>query len=417
MKKLLFLFTMAFAVILGLNSCGEETPPPVTLSVSPLSLNFPAEGGSQTVQITTNAFWHAIRYETFFNVNGDERGSPSGEGNTTITVNVSPNTSTNPRQGNIRIWASGRTDDYRLEMIGVTQAGTSGGGGGTAPSIPTGGSATVSGNSVNLSWNSVSGATSYRIYRSSSASGTFSPIGTIAWTTFTDNSPLTGNNSYRVRAINSAGESQQSSTFSVNFTGGGGGITAPSTPTGLSGFQSGSAILLSWNSVSGATSYRVYRSNSSFGTFTLLGTPSGTSFNDNNPLSGNNFYRVSAVNSAGASNQSSSVQVNFTGGGGGTPQQLATPTGLEATQGTFHTFVQISFNPVPLAHSYELQRGNAINGPWTNIPTSTGTSGGRVILTDPNPRAGVSWYRVRAVNNVLPNLTPSNWSTPVQVTR
>ena len=97
----------------------------------------------------------------------------------------------------------------------------------------------------------------------------------------------------------------------------GGGDGAPSTPTGLTAVQSGTSVIVSWNAVSGATGYGVYRSGSASGNFTLIGSPSGTSFTDASPLNGNNSYLVVAINNSGTSNQSSVVSVNYVPPGGG----------------------------------------------------------------------------------------------------
>ena len=268
------------------------------------------------------------------------------------------------------------------------------GGGGTSLSAPTGVTATQSGSSVNVSWNSVSGAIIYIVYRSSSSSGPFTELERSGSTSFTDSNPLSGNNFYRVVAVDSDGTpSSQSSSASVNFTGGGGG-TPPSTPTGVNASQSGSSVNVSWSSVSGATSYIVYRSSSASGTFTQIGTSSSTSYTDNSPLSGNNSYRVAAVNNSGTSSQSSTASVNFTGGGGGTAP--AAPTGLTATRGgpAMYPYVTLSWNNVSGATSYKIFRSGAANGSYSEIGTSTTTS-----YTDNNPISGDNHYRVRAVNS------------------
>jgi fibronectin type 3 domain-containing protein len=69
--------------------------------------------------------------------------------------------------------------------------------------------ATVS--SISLSWNASSGAAGYRVYRSSSLTGTYTQVETTSGTTYT-NTGLTATTTYyyKVSAYNSAGESAQS---------------------------------------------------------------------------------------------------------------------------------------------------------------------------------------------------------------
>lgn len=81
------------------------------------------------------------------------------------------------------------------------------------PSAPTGVSVSNEGNAyipdVRVRWNPVSNATSYYIYKSSSANGSYSKIGENTYTSFYDSNPPTNGASayYKVKAVNSAGES------------------------------------------------------------------------------------------------------------------------------------------------------------------------------------------------------------------
>lgn len=181
---------------------------------------------------------------------------------------------------------------------------TGGGGGGTTvPNAPTNVSSSVNGSSVQITWSSVSNASSYKIYWSSSSYGTFSSIGTSYSPSYDDNSPMT-DNYYKVTALNSNGESEKSNYTYCHYTSGG-GITIPTAPTGLSAYNEGNAALpsikISWNAVSNATSYKIYRSSSAYGSYSLIATNTAALTYDYNPLNGNNYYKVKAVNSAGES--------------------------------------------------------------------------------------------------------------------
>ncbi|MFH1145438.1 MAG: carboxypeptidase regulatory-like domain-containing protein [bacterium] len=123
--------------------------------------------------------------------------------------------------------------------------------------------------------------------------------------------------------------------------------SAPSTPSGLAGSAaSSSQITLSWTQVSGATSYDLYRSTSSNGTFSRVGTEptvssgSTTSYTDSS-LSASTayYYKITAINSNGESAASSAVSATtsatvVTGGGGGafiTGGQTAGQSGSQQT--------------------------------------------------------------------------------------
>ncbi|MDR2798080.1 MAG: fibronectin type III domain-containing protein [Treponema sp.] len=86
-------------------------------------------------------------------------------------------------------------------------------------------------------------------------------------------------------------------------------IIVSSPPSGVGAtVQSSSSIRISWNAVSGATSYKVYRSTSVSGSYTLVNSATTTSYTDTELSAGTTYYyKVSAVNSAGESEQSSSI--------------------------------------------------------------------------------------------------------------
>ncbi len=65
------------------------------------------------------------------------------------------------------------------------------------------------------------------------------------------------------------------------MTPGGGACTPPAAPTGLTATASGAnAINLSWSAAAGATEYRIYRSTTSGGPYTQVGTATTTSFSN-----------------------------------------------------------------------------------------------------------------------------------------
>ena len=110
-------------------------------------------------------------------------------------------------------------------------------------------------------------------------------------------------------------------TSSISWTapGGGGGSTAPATPTGLTACNNGSGTNLSWNAVSGATSYELlYQSSSTQYTgdgadFTGITIPSATV-----GVSGSWYWFVRARNSSGVSAYSvGDFGGDSCGGGGG----------------------------------------------------------------------------------------------------
>lgn len=192
-----------------------------------------------------------------------------------------------------------------------------GGGGSTTISAPTNVSANVSGSQVRVSWNSVSNASYYRVYRASSSSGSYSMLERAYGTYYYDSNPNT-DNYYKVTAVSNSGDESNKSDYAYCYysSGGGGGTTVPDAPTGVEAHDNSVVgetwVLISWNSVSNATSYKVYRSSSANGSYSLITTTEYTSYNDRNPMNGSNYYKVKAVNSAGESSYSSYAYYNNT---------------------------------------------------------------------------------------------------------
>lgn len=196
--------------------------------------------------------------------------------------------------------------------------GNPGGGGTTTskPNTPTGVKATAGSSSISVTWNSVSGATSYNIYRSTSANGSYLYQTSVYSTSYTDYNVNAGTTYYyKVSAENSAGESSKSSYASAKIAssgggdnpGGGGGGTTNYEPCPPSVTCSGSSsVTIKWTASTGygcgtPTSYDVKRMNRITGQAeTLKSGTTSTSYTDSQPFPGINTYGVTAINSYGS---------------------------------------------------------------------------------------------------------------------
>lgn len=79
-----------------------------------------------------------------------------------------------------------------------------------------------------------------------------------------------------------------------------------SAPSGLTATAGNASVTLGWGAVSEATGYRVYRSGNSGGPYSLIGSPSGTTYVDNAVANGTRYYYV--VTAVSASQQSGTSQ-------------------------------------------------------------------------------------------------------------
>lgn len=305
---------LALLCLTLLPACKKDKNAVSGLSCSPTTISVPADGGYYSINVSSADSWEAEASSYWIDL-----GDYYGQGNGTINCYISENTSESSRSGYISVWSVDGPDEVTID---ITQAGGQQQGGGesgnTTPSAPSNVNAYQSGSSIIVSWSSVSEASTYNVYRSSSSSGTYSYIGYTYSTSYTDNEPLNGYNYYKVSAENNAGESSKSSYAYCSYSGsgtGGGSTTKPSTPTGVTANNEGSTMLpyviVRWNEVADATSYIIYRSTSASGTYTQIGTATYNSYADNNPKDGTNYYKVAAKNSAGTSSQSSYASVTI----------------------------------------------------------------------------------------------------------
>ena len=176
--------------------------------------------------------------------------------------------------------------------------------GGSAPSAPTGLTATAGNAQVVLTWTAVSGATSYNIYSQSTAGVTTSSGAKIAGITkasYTQTGLTNGTHYYYVvTAVNSNGESPTSTEVTATPQ-----APIPSAPTGLTATAGNGQVALSWTASSGATSYNLYYGTTSPLTIangTKVGSLSGTTDTVSSLTNGTPYYfAVTAVNSGGES--------------------------------------------------------------------------------------------------------------------
>lgn len=143
---------------------------------------------------------------------------------------------------------------------------------------------------VNVSWNGVKYAESYNVYRSSSSNGTYELVAEgVTSTTWTDSSPLSGSNYYKVCAVGYGITSSQSSYSYVNVS-----LAAPTHVKAVMA-ENDLVVNVSWETVKYAQSYNVYRSDSKTGMFVLVAeNVTSTYWKDRTPLSKRNYYKVSA---------------------------------------------------------------------------------------------------------------------------
>ena len=248
-----------------------------------------------------------------------------------------------------------------------------------------------------LRWNAVADASQYEVYRATTKSGTYTLLGTTTATNYTDNKAGSGYTYYyKVKALAANGaESDYSAVVA--------GICHCAKPTVKATYMGASGKpYLRWNTVANASQYKVYRSTSKNGTYTLLGTTTATHYTDNKAGSGYTYYYKIRAISKVKSTANSVFSVPVAG-----ICHCAKPT-VKATYMGASGKPYIKWNAVANASQYKVYRSTSKNGTYTLLGTTTATH-----YTDNKAGSGYTYYyKVRAISKVK-STANSVFSVPV----
>ena len=156
-----------------------------------------------------------------------------------------------------------------------------------------------------ISWEAVTGATKYQVYRATAKNGTYSRISTTTNTQITNTTPEAGKTYYyKVRAVCDVEDAKAAFSAVKSCIC---DLPQPSVSAALSAKKP----KVSWKTVDGAVSYQVYRATSKTGTYTLVATSTGSYYKDTAAVSGKTYYyKVIAVCSTAAGNSAYSGVVS-----------------------------------------------------------------------------------------------------------
>jgi len=273
------------------------------------------------------------------------------------------------------------------------------------PSAPTGVSAvSASATSNKISWTSVSGAIGYQVFRSFSATGTYTWLAD-AFTNSYINSGLTTGTTYyyKVKAYKTVGTTSVFGNYSIVIS----AKPIPAAPTGVSAVSvSATSTKLSWTSVSGASGYQVFRSFSATGTYTWLADAFTTSYTNSGLTTGTTYYyKVKAYKMVGTT----SVFGNYSKVISAKPIPTA-PTGVSAVSMSA-TSNKISWTSVSGASGYQVFRSFSATGTYTWLANAFTTS-----YTNSGLTTGTTYYyKVKAYKTVGTTSVFGNYSSSVSI--
>lgn len=244
---------------------------------------------------------------------------------------------------------------------------------------------------LSISWKKVSGATGYRVYRSTSKNGTYTLIKSISkgsTTAYTDQAltPAT-TYYYKIQALNKVGGYQGCSELSKAAS----AKPLPKTTVQYVQTMGDTSLKVVWNKVDGAVGYQVARSTSKSGTYKVIQTVksgSTVSYTDKTVSAGKTYYyKVSVTNkNNGTSGYSAAVSA-----------KTAKSTTISKVQAVSPAAIELTWSKSSGADGYEVYRSTSEKG--TYVKVGTVTSAGTLTYMDIPPQANTTYYyKVRAYN-------------------
>lgn len=229
---------------------------------------------------------------------------------------------------------------------------------------------------VTVSWNKVSGAAKYYVYRKVDGAKTWTYVGSVTSNSYRDtNVKNKSTYAYTVRAVNGSSISYYNTV--------GKSVKCVLTPT-VTVANRIDSVQLTWNAVSGASSYYVYRKANRETTWTKIATVTKNSYTDTKVVNGATYrYTVRAY---------SSKTLSGYNGNGWATVYLAAPKLVSAT--SYASGISVKWKPVKWATGYFIFR-KTDNGNWVQIGTVKGSN--TVTYLDKTAQLGGKYtYTVRA---------------------
>ncbi|MBN1575925.1 MAG: hypothetical protein JW913_05195 [Chitinispirillaceae bacterium] len=256
-----------------------------------------------------------------------------------------------------------------------------------APAKPYRVYATGTSDSIMVQWSVSSGSstpTGFFISRSSSASGPFTIIDSTTERYYSDRVTDTNYFYYKIQAYNSRGYSAWSDAAAGRLQ-----LVDPPTPSSISLAYYSNYVRITWEPITSATEYSVYRSLTSYTDFEKICSTADTIFFDSTAVPNlRYFYRLTSTLNSIEGRQSNS----FSGMRLGPPEYLYINPSV--------TGIQVRWQPSTTMYSvrmYYIYRSTSATGAFTKIDSVAGSTS-MMYYFDTNDVAGNNYYRISAGN-------------------
>lgn len=246
------------------------------------------------------------------------------------------------------------------------------------------------GAAVTLTWDKVTGATGYNLYRCNTIDGVFAKIKSTTELTISNTGLVKGSTYYfkivPYRTVN--------------------GVQVEGIPTAVKGIRlldrpaitaieqtAATTLTLTWTEVPMATSYRLYRSEKRDGEYTFLKKVTGATTATSINLTADKWYYYKVE--AGIDEDGTTYYSQMSVPTGAYVTSLAIPTISSITQANA-TSAKLTWKKVEGANGYEVLRSSKLNGPYSSVKVLTATG-----YTDKELIQGATYYyKVRPYKTV-----------------
>lgn len=258
------------------------------------------------------------------------------------------------------------------------------------PQKPTGLSVISYGyNSNKITWNAVTGASSYVVYRSTTKDSGFKQIATPTTNNYISTGLTTGSMYYY--KIKSCMLVDTNKVYSA-ATAAAGAKPLPNSPSNVKAASAGyNSNKITWTAISGATGYTIYRSTTATSGFVRIAETAATGYADNGLTTGKlYYYKIKTYTVLGSAKIYSAASA-----AAGAKPTPSVPTMLLALQ-LSPTSINVSCKAVPGATGYAVYRSLTPSGGFTQITATAMPSYNNTDLS-----AGtIYYYKIKAFRQV-----------------
>lgn len=228
---------------------------------------------------------------------------------------------------------------------------------------------------IKLTWDEVPDAAAYEIYRADAENGSYQLLKTTTATTFTNTSAQAGEKYHYYVVAVSANNIKSAPSNTVSRT-----CDLPQPVVSIRNVASSGKIQLTWEKVDGAEKYKVYRSTSKTGDYTLMMTTGNTTYTNTTAKAGKAYYyKVVAVHKKTAANSAASAIMSRT-------CDLAQPAVIASNVASTGK-IKLTWKAIEGAAAYDVYRATSKSGPYTLIMSTEKAS-----YINTSAKAGKAYY-------------------------